>query len=462
MDEPRCEGCRRLLERLGALEAEVADLRARLGRNSSNSSSPPSADPPSAPAPVVKKPTGRKPGGQPGHAAHLRRRLPPERVTRVIKYIPDRCGRCRADLPAAAGPDDPEPTWHQVAELPAVAAEIVEHQGHFRTCVGCGAVSHAAVPAEVRAHATGPGLTAALSYFVGRCHLSRRLTEEAVEVLFDVSMALGTVSRLEQEVRVALAPAHAEVAAAVRAAPAKNVDETSWKRRGRLCWLWAAVTDTAALFVVYAGRGAAGLTALLGETIVGVLTSDRWAVYGRLPPSRRQLCWAHLIRDFQAMVDRAGAGAAIGRDLLLHADVLFGKWYKVRDGTRKRPWLIREVEWIRVEVVDLLRRGRVCACAKTAATCREMLAVEEAMWTFASVEGVEPTNNAAERAVRPAVLWRKRSFGCWSEDGCRYVERLLTVTHTLRLQGRNVLDYLKQTLVAHRARLPAPRLLLEG
>jgi transposase len=124
--------------------------------------------------------------------------------------------------------------------------------------------------------------------------------------------------------------------------------------------------------------------------------------------------------------------------------------------------LIREVEWIRVEVVDLLQRGRVCACAKTAATCREMLAVEEAMWTFASVEGVEPTNNAAERAVRPAVLWRKRSFGCWSEDGCRYVERLLTVTHTLRLQGRNVLDYLKQTLVAHRARLPAPRLLLEG
>jgi transposase len=169
-----------------------------------------------------------------------------------------------------------------------------------------------------------------------------------------------------------------------------------------------------------------------------------------------------LIRDFRAMVDRGRAGATIGADLLLHADVLFSKWYRVRDGTRKRPWLIREVEWIRDAVVDLLRRGGVCACAKTAAVCREMLAVEEAMWTFASVEGVEPTNNAAERAVRPVVLWRKRSFGTWSEDGCRYVERLLTVTHTLRLQGRRVLDSLRDALVAHRAGLPTPQLLLEG
>ena len=257
----------------------------------------------------------------------------------------------------------------------------------------------------------------------------------------------------------ALAAAHTEVAEAVRQAPVKNVDETGWKQAGRRCWLWAAVTGTTALFVVHAQRGLAGLTALLGAPIRGVVGSDRWSAYGRLPLHQRQLCWAHLRRDFQAMVDRGGPAAAIGTDLLVQAGVIFDWWYKVRDGTRSRRWLQRLLAEIRPDVVELLRRGGRCRCAKTAATCREILEVEAALWTFASVEGVEPTNNAAERAVRPAVLWRKRSFGCHSNEGCRFVERLLTVVQSLRLQKRRVLDYLQQALAAHRAGLPTPQLL---
>lgn len=283
-----------------------------------------------------------------------------------------------------------------------------------------------------------------------------------VEAVGGVPLALGTVSRLEREVSQALAAAHAEVAEAVRQAPAKNVAETGWKRAGRLCWLWAAVTGTAALFVIHARRGVAGLTALLGETIRGLISSDRWSAYGHLPLRQRQVCWAHLRRDSQAMVDRGGPAAEVGEGLLLHAAVVFGLWYKVRDGTRGRRWLQRLVAEIRPDVARLLRRGSVCRCAKTAATCREVLAVEAALWTFAAEEGVEPTNNAAERAVRPAVLWRKRSFGCHSDEGCRFVERLLTVVQTLRLQKRGVLGYLRDALAAHRAGLPTPKLLTAG
>ena len=160
------------------------------------------------------------------------------------------------------------------------------------------------------------------------------------------------------------------------------------------------------------------------------------------------------------MIDRRGQAAAIGEELLAHADMMFGLWHRVRDGTRRRRWLLGHVEdWLRAEVRSLLGRGAACGCAKTAGVCKEILKLEPALWTFARHEGVEPTNNAAERALRPAVIERKRSFGCHSEAGCRFVERLLSVTQTLRIQRRPVLDYLVEALVAHRHGLPAPRLL---
>jgi transposase len=470
MAEITCPECRQrdaqiaaLQRRVGELEALVRQLQALLNRNSSNSSVPPSANPPSAPTPVVKKPTGKKPGGQPGHPPALRQRLPADRVHRLHVLTPTHCRRCHAPLAAEAGPNDPEPTWHQVAELPRQPVQITEYQGCARTCSGCGEVTHAALPAEIKAYSIGPRLAAGLAYLTGRCHLSKRAVEEVVETLFGVPLALGTVSRLESQVSDALAAPHAEAAEAVCQAAVKHVDETGWRKAGRLCWLWAAVTHSVALFVVHRSRGVSGLAALLGEAVTGILCSDRWRVYERLPVERRQLCWAHLKRDFQAMVDRDGKGADAGANLLALTSVLFAWWYKVRDGTRTAAWLQRRIEAdLRPDVVAELRRGSACGCAPTAATCRELLAWEPALWTFAYHEGVEPTNNRAERALRPAVLWRKRSFGCHSDEGCRFVERLLTVVQTLRLQSRDVLDYLQAALTAHRNSLPAPKLLNAG
>lgn len=464
MSEARCPGCVQrdaliegLHQRVADLERQVRDLEARLGSNASNSSLPPSANPPAAPKPVVKTPTGRKTGGQPGHPGHQRLRLPRERVHHVIPLIPSHCEACHNPLPQQPSEGDPEPVWHQFAELPKVSAVVTEFQGHARTCSDCGHVTRESIPAEIRAHCFGPRLAATLSYLNGSQYVSQRGLEDVCEVVFGVPLSLGSVTALQQQMSAALAPAHQEIAQAVRPAPVKNVDETGWKQAGDKRWLWAAVTSTAVLFVIHLKRGVVGLKALLGETIEGLISADRWSAYHLIPVERRQLCWAHLRRDFQAMIDRGGVAAPIGEELLAYTQMLFELWYKVRDGTRTRRWLLRQIEdWLRAEVVSLLKEGTACGCAKTVGVCKDVLKLEPALWTFARHEGVEPTNNAAERALRPAVLKRKRSFGCHSEEGCRFIERLFSVTQTLRLRQRPVLDYLVEALVAHRHGLPAP------
>jgi transposase len=457
-----CPGCRKLRRRVAELEALVRDLQARLSLHAGNSSVPPSANPPDAPKPVVKEPSGRQPGAQPGHAPCQRVRLPAERVRHVVHHVPATCRGCGHALPSEPGPRDPEPTWHQVAELPEITAVVTEHQGHTRTCPRCGVKTHAAIPADVRAHTLGPRLTAVMAYLSGARHDSKRGVEEVVETVFGVPVALGTVSAAEQEASAALAPAHAEVAAHVQAAPVKHVDETGWKQSGQLCWLWTAVSAGAAYFVLHARRGLAGLTALLGETVRGLLITDRWGAYHRLDVYRRQLCWAHLKREFQGLVDRGGPGQAFGEELLGFTEDVFHWWYRVRDGTLSRASLRTYIDEQRPWLRDLLARGAACGCAKAAALCRGLLAWEPALWAFVRVVGVEPTNNAAERALRPAVLWRKRSQGSRSDAGCRFVERMLTAVQTLRLQQRNVLAYLHDAVTAHRNGLPAPRLLPTG
>jgi len=462
MGRSTCPGCRALRRRVAELEAVVRDLQTQLGRNASNSSVPPSANPPAAPKPVVKEPTGRAPGGQPGHVAYQRVRLPAERVRAVIRHVPTHCRRCRHGLPAEPGPQDPPPTWHQIAELPAIAAVVTEHQGHTRTCPHCGTRTHAAIPADLRARVLGPRLTAAIAYLSGGRHDSKRGVEEVVETLFGVPVALGSVAAAEQDVSAALAGAHAEATAAVRAAAVKNVDETGWKQAGRLRWLWAGVTRTVACFQVHARRGLDGLRALLGDDPAGIVVSDRWCAYNRLALRDRQLCWAHLKRDFQAMVDRGGPARPIGNQLLCFVEDLFLWWHRVRDGTLTRTSLRTYVGELRPAFRDVLERGAVSGCAKTEAVCTNLLSLEPALWTFVRVEGVEPTNNAAERAVRPAVLWRQRSFGCHSAAGCRFVERILTVVQTLRQQQRPVFAFLVEAVTAHRHGQPTPQLLPVG
>jgi transposase len=288
----------------------------------------------------------------------------------------------------------------------------------------------------------------------------RRELGPIVEAALEVPLSLGTINRLEQQTGAALASAHAEALEAVRQAPVKHVEETGWKRAGG--WLWLAATATVAAFVIHARRGAAGLAALLGEAIEGVLCTDRWAVYDRLPHERRQVCWAHLRRDFQKLVDRGGASAPIGRSGLRVAREVFACWHRHRDGPADCDRLLDEIAPLARRLERVLSAGRRCADGPAATFCANLLALWPALWLFVPREGVEPTNNHAERLLSRGVLWRKRSFGSQSEDGCRFVERMLTVVQTLRLQGRSALPFLQAAIAAHRAARPGPQLLATG
>lgn len=458
-DVPECPGCRRRDAVIADLLKRVAALEAKINANSSNSSIPPSANPLDAPPPVVKKKSKRKRGAQPGHPPHLKQLLPTERVSTFEHLVPERCRACDEPLPREASRDDPEPKRFQIVEIEPTPVEIVEYQAHGRTCRCCGTVTQAVIPAAIRRHSIGPRLTATLSYLTG-CHgVSKRGVEEIVETIFQVPIALGTVSKLEQEVAAALEPAHREAVAAVRAAQVKFADETGWYVWGKLCWLWGAATSDVVAFLIHAKRSAVGLLALLGDDIQGILHSDRWHVYLQVPQERRQLCWAHLKRDFRKIAEGGGPSAYVGRRGLRIVRELFVAWRAFQAGTIDRTRLRALIAPLERRLGKTLLQGAFDDDSTVAKFCENLIVLESAMWTFANVEGVEPTNNHMERLVRLAVLWRRRSFGCNSEAGCRFVERILTTVQTCRLRSRNALEFLTATIAARRTSNAAPNLL---
>jgi transposase len=461
MDGQECPGCKQRDKEIAELKQRLSALEARLNTNSSNSSKPPSSDPLDAKAPVTKKKKKKPRGAQTGHPPHLKKLFPPEQVTRIELIVPEVCSGCQAPLPRAAGPGDPEPKRFQVAELPPIVIEVTEYQAHGRTCPCCGVITQATIPAEIRAHSVGPGLTATLSYFSG-CHgVSKRGVEEIAETVLGAPIALGTVANLEQEVSAAVEPAYQEALQAVRRADVKFADETSWKLWGKLCWLWAAAIAGVAVFLIHAQRSAKGLAAILGESIEGIVHSDRWHVYLQVPEERRQLCWAHLKRDFQKIVDCGGPSVFVGRRGLRLVKNLFAAWHAFQAGTITRLRLQELIAPLERRFGKTLLEGAFGNDARVAKFCENLIYLEPALWTFAKTEGVEPTNNYMERLVRLAVLWRRRSFGCNSAAGCRFVERILTVVQTCRLKNRNTVDYLRKAVHAHRAGKPCPSLIAE-
>lgn len=432
------------------LEARLAALEARLGQNSSNSSKPPSSDPPHAkPAPPTAA-SGRRKGGQPGHPKRSRPELPPDTV---IDLRPGSCDRCGRPL---AG-DDPHPLRHQVVELPPIRPVVTEYRRHRLPCPGCTRVNCPALPGQARG-GYGPRVQAVCALLSGAYRVGKRGVSRLCGDLLGVPISPAAVCDLQRKTAAALEPVVREAQAHVAGRPA-NVDETGWREGRRRGWLWVAVTATVTVFLVRLSRARTVLADLIpGDP--GVLTTDRYPVYDHLPVGQRQVCWAHLRRDFQAMIDRRDAGSAVGEDLLLYADILLMQWKRVRDGTlTRRGFRQSYLGWVRADIRALLGRGAGCGAAATAGVCRELLAIEPALYTFATVAGVEPTNNAAERALRHAVCWRKTSGRTDSEGGSRFVERVLTVVESCRQQERNVLSFLTDTIQATRDSKPPPTLI---
>ncbi len=446
-----------LVQQVVALTAEVRDLKARLGQHSGNSSRPPSSDPPQAPRRPPAAPSERGRGGQPGHEAHQRAVLPPERVDHIVDHRPQTCAQCATPVPATA-PSDGFVT-HQVTELPLIRAVVTEHRLHRVTCPACGTPARAALPAEVPVGAFGPRLQATVAVLCGQYHLSQRAVADACGTLLDAPLAASSVAALCRNTAVALEVPVAAVRATLPTARVVNADETRWPHVGRTAWLWVVASGLATVFTIAASRGSQVIKELLGEDYTGVVGSDRYSGYAWLDETCRQVCWAHLKRDLQALVDRGGAAEEIGVSALALVHDLFTVWHQFRVGQLDRAGLIAQMQPVQDAFDALLDTGIACPDARVATLCRALDRLWPALWTFVDADGVEPTNNAAERALRPAVLWRKGSFGTQSDGGARFVERLLTVTATCKQHGHSVLDYLTAVCTTTQRGLPAPSLL---
>jgi transposase len=313
------------------------------------------------------------------------------------------------------------------------------------------------LPPGVPTGAFGSRLRAILSVLAGGYRLGKPPIRQLALDLLGLSISIGMFCRLERQSADELETPVEELREYVRDAGVAHIDETSWWQGRDKMWLWAAVTRLVRVFTIAPTRGADVAKQVLGTDAKKVVISDRLSSYGWI--KRRQFCWAHLNRDFQAMVDRGGESAEVGRLLLDHSVKLFDWWYRVRDGTMARATLRSKVAMMRLTFREDLRRGVKCGFAKTAGTCRELLSGESHVWTFVRVEGVEPTNNHAERALRHGVIYRKLRGGTDSEAGSRFVERMLTVVATCRQQDINVLDYLTRCYQARLDGRAVPTLL---
>lgn len=462
LDCPRCGFFQSALAQAAAqiaqLQRQVQSLQQQvrqLQQNSRNSSKPPSSD-------YFKQKrrrpcSGLKPGGQPGHRGHHRQRLPPQRIDQHVHYIPPSCRFCHSALPQQQRPCDPPPRWHQVCEIPPLAAIITEHQAHGRLCSCCGKITFAAIPDSIRKRVFAARLSGLINYLSARCHNGKRLIKEILADVFGVPIALGSVAAREREMQAALHRPYAQAQRQLRLAPAKHLDETSWASGGNPCWLWVAATQKAALYRIHRRRSAKVLRRLLGSKQIGTIITDRHGAYSHWPASHRQICWAHLQRDFQSWKD---TGIALGTKGLAICKNLFALWRDFAQGKIARSQLQQSLKSVQTRLRRLLMWWSERREHKASGFASQLLSCWQSLWTFSTQEAVEPTNNHAERMLRPAVLWRKNSFGSQSRGGCLFTERILTVVATLRLQGRNVLEYLCNCIESHRAGQRTPKLIL--
>jgi transposase len=444
---------------LRTVTTQVQELQAQVGQTSRNSSKPPSSDPPSAPPTLPRTPRGRKAGGQVGHEGQQRPLVPPDQVDVPIDLRPDSCPHCHTDL-APSLPDASPLRRTQVWDLPPIIPIITEYRQHTLCCPQCRELVTAVLPPDAPPGAFGPGVTALMSLMRGHYRFSLDAAEEFLAEVCNLPISSGSIVTSCERVSDALAPVDAAIQEAVLAHPQVNADETSWPTETRKGWLWVAVCAIATCFRVHPSRGKAGLRAVLGETYRGIVGSDRLGTYKQFAPGQRQLCWAHLLRNLLGLLTRYADDQRWAQRMLALSDDLFFAWHAYKEGWYDQIALQQALIPVRLAMYDLLREGTTLPYPKIAGFSRELLKQWDALWTFSRVEGVEPTNNAAERALRPAVLWRKGSFGSRSAAGCRFAERMLSVCATCAQQGRPRFAFITEAVRAAWAGEPAPTLIL--
>jgi transposase len=446
---------RMLLAKLAKLEAELEELRRQVkGKTPQNSSLPPSTRHPHAKPPPRKRKSKKKRGGQPGHSKHDRPLIPSEDCDDVQPLKPTECRRCGEKLWGI----DPKPLRHQVWELPDIRPLVTEYQRHRLACSCCGETTCAKLPPGVPQGQSGPRLMAFTALLMAYYRQSKRRTAEFLSTLLGQPCSAALTVKMQTQVTAAVRGAYEELVAGLPTEEHLNADETPTKEQNGKAWLWTFVARMFTVFAVRPTREATAVDELLTDAFAGIVTCDRAKMYWRV--GRLQWCWAHLKRDFQALIDGGDNQAKrLGYDLRRQTCKLFEHWATYRDGTISRVAFVRRMAPVRREVNRLLLRGLQSGNVSLVGMCRELHEHRAWLWTFVRQEGVEPTNNAGERALRHAVIWRKLSFGTQSAGGSRFVETLLTVIETCRQQRRSAFDYLTAAVHSHLAHQPAPSLL---
>jgi transposase len=446
---------RALRAQLEAAMTRIAELEAQGKQNSGNSSKSPSSDLGRKRKPPVD-PSGRKRGGQPGHAGQSRELAPSEEVDEVVDQDPPVCENCGESL-------DQEPRLdafvRQVTETPWYKAFVKEFRLWLKACPKCGKTSRGQMPKGMPEGAFGPQLQARIGLLSGRYRLTRRETRALAKDLFGVRISLGSVQACCKSVSGAVVSTAEVIHDEVKQAPELHADETGFGRCGKdRMWLWVAATEDAEIFRLLPGRGRDQAKDLLGDDYSGVIHRDRWKPYEVFQKATHQLCHSHIRRDFQCMLESMGETGTQGCMLKLASDRAFHLWHQFEREEVTRNQLIRRTrpiqDEIRQRLAILLEEPGVTKKAR--GTAKDLLRQWDSLWTYLSRAGTVPTNNAAELAVRKAVLWRKVSLGADSEGGCRFVERMLTIAGTARKRGINLLDWLTRALQAKIENLPAP------
>nr|WP_255216645.1 IS66 family transposase [Pseudenhygromyxa sp. WMMC2535] len=449
-----------LEDKVAKLEAKIEQLLEKLGQNSSNSHLPPSSDGPGA-GKNERKPKSkgkRKRGGQKGHRGAHRELLPPERVDEVIDLFPEVCLGCGVTLPQLV---DDEPRRHQLLELEPSGPHVTEFRRHEVACSRCGGRTRVSCrEAKIPASSFGPRLVAVVVMLTGVYHLGRRKVQRLLGELFHIQISLGALSAMEARASAALKPAFDEAKAEAERAEVKHTDATPWIRAGSLMSLWVLASTLVTVYRILDDGRRETIRPLYGPP-KGILVSDRATVFLFWEMASRQICWAHLLRKFVSFSERDGPVGARGRELLERTSLVFEYWRGFVDGALDRAQLERLLEPVKRQFEAVLARAVADQEARLSGSCADILAHADALWTFVTHEGVEPTNNHAERELRAFVLWRKRSFGSQSERGERFAERVMTVAHTARKLGKDVLDFIVGCVRAQLEATTAPRL-LEG
>jgi transposase len=442
--------------RVAVLEARIAELERQVSKTPQNSSLPPSSQHPHAKPPAAKPKSSRKRGGQPGHKKHERTLIPVEQCTEVCDHRPRKCRGCGSKLSGS----DSTPLRHQVWELPEIKPLVSEHRRHRLTCSGCGTITCGELPADVPQGQAGPRLVGFSALLMGCFRQSKRKTAWFLTNILDTPCSPGWVVKMQNQTTAALRPSYDDLVARLPAQGQLNIDESPHKQGPLKTWLWAFVAANFTVFALRLSRKAKELHAHIGEKFPGVVHCDRAKMY--LGLEKIQWCWAHLKRDFQALIDsNDGQAKRLGHDLTRELNAMFELWHRVRDGTLSRRQFKSQMLPIRRQVESLLLRGVFSGNCRLNGMCEELYRGRANLWTFVDVKGVEPTNNDAERALRHAVIWRKLSFGTQSAAGSRFVETMLTVIETCRQQKKNAFAYVVQAIQAHMVGQKPPPLLGE-